>query len=89
MFEKPELSILKNRIAEPRRFINVIVGPRQIGKTTLAKQLLDSLQIPSLFLSADAVPSANQVWISQQWESVRVRMKLSEMTEFVLVIDEI
>jgi uncharacterized protein len=88
-FKKVELSILKNRIAEPRRFINVIVGPRQVGKTTLAKQLIESLEISSLFISADAVPSANQGWISQQWESVRTRMTLSAVTEFVLVIDEI
>jgi predicted AAA+ superfamily ATPase len=38
---------------EPRRFIQVISGPRQIGKTTLVKQTLNQLQLPSIYLSAD------------------------------------
>ena len=30
------------RLVEPRRFIQVIAGPRQVGKTTLARQVLEA-----------------------------------------------
>jgi len=38
MFERAELQIFKNRIKEPRRFVQVIMGPRQVGKTTIIVQ---------------------------------------------------
>ena len=44
MFERSYLKLVKVRIEEPRRFIQVIMGPRQVGKTTMIIQLL-SLQI--------------------------------------------
>jgi len=34
MFERPYLKSIKSRIEEPRKFIQVILGPRQVGKTT-------------------------------------------------------
>lgn len=49
MFEKSELQQIKDRITEPRRFIQVIMRPRQVGKTTLVKQLLANITIPYSF----------------------------------------
>jgi len=40
-FERAMLTVLKSRLAEPRRFIQVLAGPRQVGKTTLVLQLRD------------------------------------------------
>jgi len=37
MFKRPELQLVKERILEPRKFIQVIMGPRQVGKTTKGK----------------------------------------------------
>lgn len=89
MYNKLEIVQLKGRIDEPRKFIQVIMGPRQIGKTTLVKQLLGTLTIPSIFLSADGVASANEIWINQQWESARFQLLNSNASEILLVIDEI
>ena len=89
MFTKPELITLQKRTAEPRRFIQVIMGPRQVGKTTLVRQLLNNLAIPYHFAAADAVASANNAWIEQQWEAARFRMRSNGATEGLLVIDEI
>ena len=36
MYERPILKNLLDRLAEPRRFIQVLAGPRQVGKTTLS-----------------------------------------------------
>jgi predicted AAA+ superfamily ATPase len=53
MFSRNELSILANRLAEPRRFMQVIMGPRQVGKTTLVGQLVGQTTMPTHYVSAD------------------------------------
>ena len=55
MFERPHLQPFIARITEPRRFIQVLLGPRQVGKTTLISQLLEKTNLPNHFASADAV----------------------------------
>lgn len=47
MFERPHLKAIKARIKEPRKFVQVILGPRQVGKTTMVTQLLSQLSISS------------------------------------------
>lgn len=89
MFERPYLKLVKVRIEEPRKFIQVILGPRQVGKTTMITQLIEQLSIPNLFESADAISATNSAWITQIWESARLRMKVSGASVFLLVIDEI
>jgi hypothetical protein len=89
MFERSELQVLKKRINEPRRFIQVISGPRQVGKTTLVTQLYDQHSMPSLYESADAIPAGNNLWIDQVWDTARLRMKSGKAGEFLLIIDEI
>lgn len=89
MFERPYLETVKKRIEEKRKFIQVILGPRQVGKTTMITQLLAKLTIPNLYESADAISATNSAWLMQVWESARLRMKTSSATEFLLVIDEI
>lgn len=39
MYERSELETLKKRIKEPRKFVQVIMSPGQVGKTTLISQL--------------------------------------------------
>jgi predicted AAA+ superfamily ATPase len=83
------LQIITKRIIEPGRFIQVLFGPRQVGKTTLVYQLLEKCKIPSHFASADAVAASNVVWLEQQWETARLKMDQVKAEEFSLVIDEI
>jgi predicted AAA+ superfamily ATPase len=89
MFERSHLQPIIKRTAEPRRFIQVLLGPRQVGKTTLISQLLERSKIPSHFASADAVAASNSIWLEQQWETARLKMDLDGAEEFLLVIDEI
>jgi len=77
MFERPYLKLVKARIEEPRKFIQVILGPRQVGKTTMVIQLLSQLSIPNLHESADAISATNSAWLVQVWESARLRLKAS------------
>ena len=89
MFERPYLEPLKARINEPRKFIQVVMGPRQVGKTTMVTQLLQKLSIGNTFESADAVSNSNTAWLRQVWETARIKMKASGAMEYLLVIDEI
>ncbi len=89
MFERSELQILKERVNEKRKFIQVISGPRQVGKTTIVSQLYNKIAIPVLYESADAVPAGNTLWIDQIWEAARLRMKSQGSAEYLLIIDEV
>src|SRR4051812_11288910 len=89
MFERPHLQFIIKRIDEPRRFIQVVIGPRQVGKTTLVHQLLEKCRIPAHFTSADGIAASKTSWLEQQWETARLKMKQEEAQEFLLVIDEI
>lgn len=90
MFERSHKQLLADRLTnEKRKFIQVIYGPRQSGKTTLVSQFISQSKIPVHYASADAVISPQGIWISQQWESARILLTRSESKEFILVIDEI
>jgi uncharacterized protein len=89
MIERAELLKIKDRLKEPRRFIQVIMGPRQTGKTTLAGQVFDQSGIPGILVAADAVPAGNTAWIQEIWNSARLKMKSIESDEFLIIIDEI
>lgn len=74
MFERSDLQELKKRMNEPRRFIQVVMGPRQVGKTTMVNQLIKQLPIPSMFESADAIAAADTSWLEQIWETARIKI---------------
>ena len=89
MYKRVEYQIITNRLKEPRKFIQVVMGPRQIGKSTVVKQVLQDLDVPCQFFSADNVPATSSAWISDCWSAVR-SLKVSRGWESaVLVIDEI
>jgi predicted AAA+ superfamily ATPase len=89
MYERSHLQLFIKRINEPRKFIQVIMGPRQVGKTTLVGQLLNKVDISYVFESADAVSASDALWVEQLWETVRIKMDEQKAHEFLLVIDEI
>jgi predicted AAA+ superfamily ATPase len=89
MFERSYIQCLKKRITEPRNFIQVVFGPRQVGKTTLVLQLTKQLPFGSFFVSADDVPAADRTWIKHVWSEARRKLANSTQNEFLLVIDEI
>jgi len=89
MFIREQCTILQKRISEPNKFIQVIMGPRQVGKTTLITQFLSNLEIAHLFVSADDAMPQDVQWISQQWEAARIKQTFSKNKDFLLIIDEI
>jgi predicted AAA+ superfamily ATPase len=89
MYRRAQFDVLMSRIKEPRRFLQVISGPRQVGKSTIVKQVLQEIDIPYLFVTADNVPSDNTAWIGETWASARARLQVSQASEYLLVIDEV
>lgn len=89
MYKRRQFNELKSRIEEARNKIQVISGPRQVGKSTLVKQVLKEISIDFTFISADNVEKNNVSWINEVWETARQRMKLKKEREYLLVIDEV
>jgi len=86
-FQRPQATTLATRLAEPRRFIQVVAGPRQVGKTTLVQRVTETLRSPVRQASADEPGLRSPDWIAQQWEAARLAM--DDEASAVLVLDEI
>ena len=80
---------LLERILEPRHFMQILAGPRQVGKSTLVGQVLDDISIPYTLEVADAVNPKDSDWIHRVWESARATMQIRKEQERLLVIDEV
>ena len=74
-FKRTQVGLLTSRLLEKRRFIQVLAGPRQSGKTTVARQVAEALTIPVQFVSADDPEAHGRIWLEQQWEIGRVKAR--------------
>ena len=89
MFRKPEYNVLLSRMQEPSRRIQVVSGPRQVGKTTMVRQVLDTLESDKkaiIYATADLPAPAGSVWIEERWQAARI---LAKETDTVLALDEV
>lgn len=85
-FERRQVEMLCGRLRDQRRFIQVLAGPRQVGKTTAVLQALKKVKSPHLYHSAEEA-YGSPAWIEQRWSQARVVAK--SQGECILVIDEI
>lgn len=77
---------LARRLAEPRRFIQVVSGPRQVGKTTLVRQVTGEAGLPCRYASADEPTLRGEGFVAEQWEAARLE---TAPAGGILVLDEI
>lgn len=89
MYKRLQYNILKDRMMEPRSFIQVIAGARQVGKSTMVKQVLKDITIPNTMETADSIEADDTGWISNLWTAVRQQMQFKNEAEHILVIDEV
>lgn len=89
MYKRAEYKTIRRRLEEDRKFIQVVMGARQIGKSTVVKQVLKDLEAPYQLFSADNVPATNNAWISNCWAAVRSLRQSNGWESVILVIDEI
>jgi predicted AAA+ superfamily ATPase len=88
-FRRPQAALLAHRLEEPRRFIQVLAGPRQVGKTTLVGQVTRDSGLPTRYASADGPTLREPSWIEQQWEAARLEARDAGPGGALLVLDEI
>ena len=88
-FVRPQAGTLEKRLREPRRFIQVVAGPRQVGKTTLVLQVLKKWGDDARYASADEPALKDRAWVEAQWAAARLGVKEAGRGGFVLALDEI
>ncbi|MCY2924211.1 MAG: AAA family ATPase [Planctomycetota bacterium] len=88
MFKRRFHTQLIERLREPRRFLQVLAGARQTGKTTLVRQALADLPGPNHYVTADEPALKDRHWIEQHWQAAR-QLTRQKPGPPVLVIDEI
>jgi uncharacterized protein len=86
MFKRQQHSILLKRLREKRRHIQIIAGPRQVGKTTMVNQALEDISLPNYYVSFDKPALRGAIGLEQQWEAARLK---SESKGAILVLDEV
>ena len=88
-FIRPQASELARRLKEPRRFIQVVSGARQVGKTTLALQVAERSKLSYHFASADEPTLRGAGWVESQWEEARLLADSTKRKGALLVLDEV
>ncbi len=86
---RPLAKELAHHLIGPRRFIQVVTGPRQVGKTTLVQQVVERSRLIAHFASADEPALRGRDWVEQQWEAARLAARNAGKAGTVLVLDEI
>ena len=87
-YHRPAFEPFTARLLEPRRFIQVLAGPRQVGKTTLARQAAEALALPVHYASADEAVGFGRGWLSAQWQIGRARTREGTHAGALLILDE-
>lgn len=85
---RAQLDILLDRLRGPRRFLQILAGPRQVGKTTVARQALAECGHLHLYASADGPSPPDAGWIDHQWDSATL-LSRDDLRGAVLVLDEV
>lgn len=87
-YRRPIFELLAERLGDDPLHIQVVSGPRQVGKTTAVRQALRELELPSRYASADDPMLRDSAWLEAQWEDAR-RLTREHRGGAVLAVDEI
>lgn len=77
---------IEERLLEQRSFIQIVLGPRQTGKTTAVKQAIKASRVPAHVAAADFAEKLTANWLEVEWLQAR---KLAAKGQAVLFVDEI
>ena len=85
-YRRPVFDVVLERAREKRGVMQVLAGPRQVGKTTVIRQVLEAAKLPSRYVTADDPGGYDREWLRAQWEAARVEAKGDDA---ILVLDEV
>ncbi len=83
-YERPFVAQLEKRFSGDNPLIQVLVGPRQVGKTTGVRQLLARYPGNNHYANADDLLVTDRTWLLEQWQKA---LLLGDST--LLIIDEV
>ncbi|RQD76536.1 ATP-binding protein, partial [Desulfonatronospira sp. MSAO_Bac3] len=86
-FKRQKVYTLGQRLQEQQPFIQVVLGPRQVGKTTAVLQVKESWGRASIYESADSPAPPGTDWIEQAWQAAEY--KTAAEGPVLLILDEI
>lgn len=87
-YDRPLLKTLERALSHPSTVIHVLIGPRQVGKTTLALRLQETLGLPAVYATADSPLQLDASWIETQWRRALATAG-AEGSPALLVLDEV
>ena len=87
-FERSLASELRTALSKRQHVFQVITGPRQVGKTTIAQQVMQTFSFKSVYASADSPIPPGPEWIDTQWRRASIEADRSRQP-VLLVLDEI
>lgn len=87
-YERPHTTILSEQLSRRLPFFQVMVGPRQVGKTTIARQVSKKLPYPSVYATADSPVQLGSDWLETQWKLAEIEA-IKSSSPVLLVLDEI
>lgn len=87
-YERPLLATLRAALSRPTPVVHVLIGPRQVGKTTIARQIQESIGIPSIYATADSPVPLDSAWIETQWRRA-VAEGAASGGPVLLILDEV
>lgn len=87
-YQRPLVSILYGELSRPTPVIHVLIGPRQVGKTTIARQIQESTPISTIYATADSPVPLDSAWIESQWRRAVADATVSG-APVILILDEV
>ena len=87
VFQRKIVADLENRLNNGPPLIQVVTGPRQVGKTTAARTVASSWDGPIHFATADQPTPPGPEWVESNWSIARSIVKKDHPA--LLVLDEV
>ena len=87
-FQRTLVDDLEKAVRRDQQLLQVVIGPRQVGKTTAVQQLLERLKQPSHVAAADTALPPGPEWIESHW-STAMSLPAEAEAPAILVLDEI
>lgn len=88
VYERQLLLSLRNELTKPTSVIHALIGPRQVGKTTIARQIQESINFPAIYATADSPVPLDSAWIETQWRRA-ITESNSTHSPILLILDEL
>ena len=86
--ERPLVAALLKRLQAGHQPVQIVLGPRQVGKTTALEQVIARWEGPSHYATADLPAPPDAMWIDSQWRVAR-QLAAKQRKRTLLVLDEV